>query len=175
MIDALLELRRELEELKRVVGNLIRTGTVEDADPQKGYRLNFGTDEDGQPVKSPWYPYPESGGPTKSWMPLGKGQVMTAINPAGDSRQGFLVRGGFCDQFPQPSQSLDENVFSFGDVRITVNKDSATLAVDEVKLVVSRDGVAMAKGKITHNKKNIGDTHTHGGVMAGSAQTGAPA
>jgi len=37
---------------------------------------------------------------------------MTAINPAGDSRQGFLVRGGFCDQFPQPSQSTDENVLT---------------------------------------------------------------
>jgi len=68
-----------------------------------------------------------------------------------------LVRGGVCDQFPQPSQSLDENVFTFGDVRITVVKDPVTVAVDQVKLIVSRAGVVIEEGKVTHNKKNIGD------------------
>jgi len=43
-----------------------------------------------------------------------------------------------------------------------------------VSFTISADGVAIEGGQVTHNGKNIGDTHTHGGVLTGSASTSVP-
>lgn len=43
-----------------------------------------------------------------------------------------------------------------------------------VSLTISAEGVAIEGGQVTHNGKNIGDTHTHGGVLTGSASTSVP-
>lgn len=43
-----------------------------------------------------------------------------------------------------------------------------------VSLTISAEGVAIEGGQVTHNGKNIGDTHTHGGVLTGAASTSVP-
>lgn len=141
----------ELAELRRQFSNMIRPGVVEELDPQKGYRLSWGQDEQGQKILSPWYPHPEAGGANKTWSPLTKGQVMTAINPGGDPRQGFLIQGGFTDQFKAPSQSLDETVREAhgGKMREVVTKDghrTLTLAGNETMTVTGTIVISAAGG-----------------------------
>lgn len=52
---------------------------------------------------------------------------------------------------------------------------SLTQTVGGTTLTQSGDGFAFTGGTITHNGKNIGDTHIHGGVEEGGGFTAAPA
>lgn len=138
LLDVVLGLKRELAEAKTMIRNMVRTGTVEERDAKKGYRVNWGNDDEGKPILSPWMPHPEAGGMDKSWNPLAKGEIVTSINPGGDPRQGFLVRGGFGGQFAQPSENLDESVRELqgGKVREVASKDgdlTVTLKSETIK------------------------------------------
>jgi hypothetical protein len=125
MIREFVSLRADVEQLKSMFGRGIKVGPVAVVDPERGFRIKLGEGEGGEPYLSPWYPHPESGGATKTWAPLSKGQIVGMINPGGDPRQGILLRGGFSDANPPPSQSLGENVFAFGGVTITVAEGGA--------------------------------------------------
>lgn len=141
LLEVVAELKVQLAETRTLMRNMVRTGTVEERDGSKGYRLNWGKDDQGKTILSPWYPHPESGGGVKTSIPLTKGQIVTAINPGGDSRQGFLVRGGFSDQNPAPSSNLDENVFTFKDVRVEI-------ADGKLKITVGGTEFEISSGKI---------------------------
>ncbi|GGF38242.1 hypothetical protein GCM10011321_31500 [Youhaiella tibetensis] len=123
MINHFIELKADIESLKTAFGAALRVGAVAAVDAKKGFRVKWGEDGDGRPFLSPWYPHPESGGATSTWMPLSEGQIVGIMNPGGDPRQGVLLRGGFSDVNPPPSQSLDENVIAFGSVRLTLHRD----------------------------------------------------
>ena len=123
MISEIIAQRADIEQLKSLFGRSLKVGPVEVVDAEKGFRIKLGQNEGGEPYLSPFYPHPESGGATSTWMPLSKGQIVGVINPGGDPRRGVLLRGGFSDENPPPSQSLDENMFSFGGVTVSVNKD----------------------------------------------------
>ena len=124
MISEIIAQRADIEQLKTLFGRALRVGPVAVVDPERGFRIKLGDGPDG-PFLSPYYPHPESGGATSTWAPLSEGQIVGVINPGGDPRQGVLLRGGFSDQNPPPSQSLDENILEFGGVRITIDKAGA--------------------------------------------------
>ena len=50
-----------------------------------------------------------------------------------------------------------------------------TIRVGGVSLEVGGSGVAIAGSKVTHDGKNIGATHIHGGVVSGGDLTDVPA
>ncbi|MEP3049419.1 MAG: baseplate assembly protein [Roseibium sp.] len=181
MIDLIAGQRLDLEMLKTQFGNSMRVGPIEVIDPEKGYRIKLG-DGEGGPVLSPWYPHPESGGQTSSWMPLSKGQVVGVLHPNGDARQGFMLRGGFTDQNTQPSQDLSANVLDGLGLRISMKDGLLTIEGDvriqgdieiEGDLKVTGN-VDFADGHVRHNNTNIGDDHVHGGVVRGGANTDGP-
>jgi len=163
LVTEIVGLKADLEMLKTAFGNGAKVGPVEEVDAAKGFRLKLGDGPDG-PFLSPWYPHPESGGATKTWAPLSKGQIVGVINPGGDPRQGVVFRAGFSDQNPAPSQDLAANVFSFGGVTITVADGKLTIEGD----------VQINGSSLRHNAKNVGDTHVHGEVLPGPADTGVP-
>lgn len=123
----LAQMRGDIEELKTAFGSALRVAPVAVVDPVKGFRVSWGEDPDGGAFLSPWYPHPESGGATSTWAPLSVGQVVGVINPDGDPRQGILLRGGFSGKNPAPSQNLDENLYRFGGVSISVLASGAVL------------------------------------------------
>lgn len=141
MISEIVAQRADIEHLKSLFGRSLRVGAVEVVDAEKGFRIKLGEGAGGEPFLSPWYPHPESGGATRTWAPLSKGQIVGIINPGGDPRQGVLLRGGFSDDNPPPSQSLDENVLEFGGVTLTISANGA-LTID-------------APGKVVVNSPNI--------------------
>lgn len=163
MIEAMLAMRADLEMLKSAFGNSLRVGPVAVVDAKKGFRISLASDEGGM-FLSPWYPHPESGGATRTWMPLSEGQIVGIINPSGDPRQGILLRAGFSGVNPPPSADLDANVFSFAGVTMTAKAGLLTI-----------DGNVQINGQsIRHNLKEIGDSHRHADVTPGSAETGLP-
>ncbi len=61
-----------------------------------------------------------------------------------------------------------------GDINIT-SAASVNVTVGGVTFRVSADGVEITGGRVTHNGKDIGDTHKHTGVTPGGGLTGVPA
>ncbi|WP_338606861.1 baseplate assembly protein [Pelagibacterium nitratireducens] len=108
----------DIERLKQAFGASLKVGPVAVVDPSRGYRIKLGEGANG-PFLSPWYPHPESGGENSSWVPLSVGQVVGMVNPNGDPRQGFLIRGGFSGQNPPIADDAEIVRFGFGPLTIT--------------------------------------------------------
>lgn len=168
MYELFLGMRTDIEMLKSAFGRSLRVGAVHEVDAQKGYRLKLGEGADG-PFLSPWYPHPESGGQTESWMPLSVGQIVGVINPGGDPRQGVLLRGGFGGNGP-PSTDLAANVLKAFGVEISIKDGKVTLKGD----LLVQGNVDFEGGHVRHNGTETGDTHKHGGITPGGAITDVP-
>ena len=191
LLQEFVKLRHELAEVRHNQANMLRVGTVEQVDGQKGYQVNFGED-DGKAIPSPWFPHPEQGGAYKTWRPMAKGQIVHVFCPNGDPRQGFILpKGGFSDENRQPSDKLDENVETFGDWKMTLTKDghvmswgdsnSVTFGKDGIverigdhTRTTTRSGTEFKNGRVAHEGRNIGKDHVHGQVKSGADKTGDP-
>ncbi len=131
LTEMLIEVRREIAELRREAANMIRTGTVAAVDPARGYRVDIGPDDQGQPKLTPWLPHPEAGGDLLSWAPLTVGQVVTLLGSPGDPRKAVLLRSGFTDQFQAPSQDIEENMLEYGRSKVIVRKENTLVNVGD--------------------------------------------
>lgn len=170
MIGEIVAQRLELEMLKTAFGNALKVGPVEVIDAKKGYRLRLGgTDED--PFLSPFYPHPETG---KTSVPLKKGQIVGVLQPAGDPRQGIIVRGGYSDGQPSPNDDMEANVFEDAGVRIGIAAGVLTITISGVTFRFSGSGFEQTGGEQIHDGKNVGSTHRHGGVISGGDVTDFP-
>lgn len=143
MISELVSMRTDIEQLKSSLGRSLKVGPVEVVDAVKGFRIKLGEDSEGKPFLSPWYPHPESGGATKTWAPLSKGQIVGMLNPGGDPKQGILVRGGFGGENTAPSTSLDENLFEFGGVKIALSADGVVMISAPSKVIVNAPAIEL--------------------------------
>ncbi|WP_336488292.1 baseplate assembly protein [Methylobacterium nigriterrae] len=191
LLREVIRLGQRLAEVEHKNTNMLRVGTIEQVDGKKGYQIKF-AEEDGKAVPSPWFPHPEQGGAYKTWRPLTKGQIVYAICPDGDPRQGFIMpKGGFSDQNPQPSERTDENVDTFGDWKMTLTKDGHVMSWGENNSITfgkdgvvekigdhvrrtTKDGTKFENGKVQHDDRNIGKDHVHSGVKSGGEKSGNP-
>lgn len=186
------ELAARIAELERRFSGVMRHGTVEEVDAGKQrVRLNFGKDVEGEPFLSPWVPYAQIAGALKVHTPPSKGQQFTALSPNGDWQQAVALPMTWSDHNQSPSSKGDENVLTYGNITATIKDDlcevvagaatlrvtsaAVTIRVGGVSLEVSGSGVAIAGGKVTHDGKNIGSSHIHGGVVSGGDLTDVPA
>ncbi|KTQ95010.1 hypothetical protein NS226_13850 [Aureimonas ureilytica] len=165
------ELRQLVEEMRSTVANLLRPGTISAVDPEKGYRLKLGQDGEGGDWLSPWLPHPETG---KTSVPLKVGQVVGLISPNGDMRQGFLLRGGYGGEHKSPSADMDANVFEDAGVRIEVADGGLVITAGKVSVKISGEGLTVTGGRVTHDGRNIGSGHIHGGIRRGGDRTDPP-
>lgn len=174
-IHELVELASRVAELERRFSGTMRHGTVEEVDPAKQIvRLNFGESDDGKPFLSPWIPYAQIAGALKVHTPPSKGQQFTLLSPTGDWQQAVAMPLTWSNQNPSPSQNGDENVLTFGNVRITVKDNLTEVKVGGVTMKISGEGVAITGGRVSHDDLNIGSTHKHRDVMPGAGLTGIP-
>lgn len=168
MISEILAQRADIEQLKTIFGRCLRVGPVAVVDPVKGFRIRWGNGAGGEPFLSPFYPHPESGGATSTWAPLSEGQIVGVINPEGDPRQGVLLRGGFSDSNPPPSQSLDENVLAFGGVKLTIAKDGSLTIDAGVAVTINAPRIDLG-GEGGKPVARIGDLVAGGRIVEGSS------
>lgn len=180
-----------IAEVERKQAGMMRHGTVAEVDPEAGtIRLKLGTSDAGGDFLSPSIPYSQMAGALKAHIPPSVGQQFTLIAPSGDWRQAVAVPMTWSNDNASPSSSGDENVLTYGDVKLLLDagtvraeiggmtfeltEDAATVSVGGVTFEVSGGGVAITGGSVTHNGTDIGDTHIHGGVMSGPATTSVP-
>jgi len=57
---------------------------------------------------------------------------------------------------------------------VTIEAESVTIVTGGVTVTISAAGVAIEGGQVTHNGKDIGDTHKHGQVVMGAGISGVP-
>ncbi len=189
------ELYEQISHLRGIVERTHRMGKVTDvdySDPKKPrFRMEHGVDEDGQPVKGPWQPHTQHAGDRAIHTPLTIGQTMLSIAPDGNFENAVAMPYGPSQNYQAPSTSKTDHVDKLGNVSTTLNKDShvrktagATVTQDGnghqivcggVTVAVTSSGVAVTGGKITHNGKDIGADHIHGGIQRGGANTDPPA
>jgi len=168
------ELMGRLAEIERRVSQMIRGGTVDEVDAANGLvRLKIGSGAGGD-LRSPWISYGQTGGALKAHVPPSVGQQMTLFSPSGGFDQAMALPMGFSEANPSPSGAGDQNVLTFGASTITLAGDGLTVSVGGVSLVISGEGVAITGGTVTHDGKNIGSDHVHGGVRSGESETSGP-
>lgn len=170
MHDVIVGMALDVAMLKTAFGNAIKAGPVAEVDKAKGYRIRLGG-SDEKPFLSPWYPHPETG---KTSVPLKVGQVVGIINPSGDPRKGFLLRGGYSADHASPNEDMAANVFSDAGVTVKVANGALTIAAGGVTVEISGAGLTVNGGEVRHNDKDIGESHRHGGVVHGGEITEVP-
>ena len=156
IVQALMELLREVSELKRQAAR-DQIGTVVVRDPVKGYRVQVGLDGD-RPKLTAWLPHPDRGGEFTTWRPLSIGQTVMVKTPHGDPRKAIIEPCGFNGQFVAPASSFDEVVIGdIGQSRITMKKDRIELRVGENTLVLTEDDLKLLVGRssVTLRDKDI--------------------
>ena len=184
--DAIGPILRDVHMLKNAFSRMVKEGSVEEIDAEKGYRIKLGEGDDG-PYLSGWVPHPETG---KTSVPLKKGQRVALLAPGGDIRQALLLRSGYSDEHSSPNSDMEANVFEDAGVKVTVASSSLVIVIGGMTATFSGDGLVMTAGgttfsltgagfaqtggQQTHNSINVGDTHKHKSVTAGPDETGEP-
>lgn len=194
LLDEVAKLRRDLDDHKVRTANMVRVGPVSERDHKKGFRVDHGAE--GEDDKSPWMRLAERSG-VESDLPR-KGEQIAVLAPYGDPLQGIGLPFGHTKENPNPAPDADtsvifnrdgctasvkdgkltwkakEMVYEVGKAKLTLKEGSAKLEVDGKSYNLDGDGHTLTGGKVSHDKKNIGATHVHGGVMAGAAKTRDP-
>ena len=150
-----------------------------------------GTDD--APFLSPWIQPPDWAGVSRYLPDIGE-QVMINSH-GGDLTIATLQALTHSDAKPNPAANADETVlFNKGKIRIAFDTAAGTITFvnDKTKTVwegakishtvdgntttFEKDTITFPDGtkRVQHGTRNIGKDHVHGGVMAGSANTGDP-
>lgn len=150
----------KVEELDRRLANIMRPGTITEVDHDKGLaKVNAGG------LKTTWLPWLEQAGSIRSWSPPSVGQQVHVLSPSGEPGQGWIMAAGYSDANPQPHDKGAEHKLQIG---------AASLLVSAGKIVLTADAIELHSSSLTHNGTNISDSHVHGGVERGSADTDGP-
>lgn len=170
MLESIL---RRLEELERRLANIAREGRVTQVDAKKGVKLSIDDPEGGAPVETPWIRPVDDDGVLKGWNPRRVGQWMKVISPNGEIGAASVAiphshneSGGGA-----PSQDLAEPMLKVGQSELRLANGVLTLR--GARLLIEAP-VEIRGASLTHNGTNVGDTHVHGDVMPGPADTGLP-
>mgnify|MGYP000265339375 CR=1 FL=1 len=167
-------MQRQISELQRRQANMFRSGKVVEVDPAT-QRVKVDLGDADNPLISPWIRWSDQGGAAKTWNPPTTGALMTVLSPMGDlDEKSLALPGGYTDSNPAPSADGDATVFTLGDLTLTVLGGSVTATLGGTTFVLSSAGIDVTGGLITHDGKNVGSSHTHGGIAPGPANTDQP-
>ena len=164
-IREIVELVARVTDLERRVAGVMRHGTVAEVDAgHQRMRLDFGPahGEQGR-FLSPWLPYAQFSGALRVHTPPTVGQQFTVMSPSGDFQQAVAVPLTHHAGNPSPSTAGDENVITYGNVRMT-------LADDLVRVDVGGSLLKMTAAEITLSTNGSSIVLNAGGVTINGAR-----
>lgn len=171
------DLRRRVSELERRIRSQSRTGVVEEVDAANGLARVRLLDGDA-PFVTGWIPWEEpAAGANKTHNPPSVGQQVKLYSESGDLYDASIQGSLNSDANGRPSGAGDEYVLlqvGQASIRATGGGSAIVFSVGGYSLTLSAAGAVNTGGALSHNGKNIGDTHTHGKVVAGPADTDVP-
>ncbi|MDR6954127.1 phage baseplate assembly protein gpV [Ancylobacter sp. 3268] len=176
LITQVQALSKQVARLQVRQNNMIRDGKVISVDLESGVAI-----VDAQGVKSKQSAWQAQAGDIVEWIPLSAGQRVVLMSPNGDMGRAFIIPGGYTNDVPQPDNTAGQKTTKVGNVTIKHNGSSleigvggATYRFTEGMLEISNAGLAASGGAMTHNGRNIGDTHRHIEVQGGDDISGPP-
>lgn len=186
IIDYIRHMQLRLAELERRDRNRSRIGTVTEVDPSKGLaRVDIGP-EQSMPMLTGWIPWQEqASGAAKTHWPPSVGQQVRVRSQNGDMTDAEIELSLPSDVNNRTSRKGDEYVIcDVGAARVFVDNGGSLvearvggsyIRIEEGLITIHADDVFISGGSLRHNEKNVGDTHVHGGVYPGPANTDVPA
>ncbi len=110
------------------------TGPVTHVDPKAGKaRIRVGG-SDEEPFLSPWVRYSQTMGALKVHAPPSIGQQMDLSSDSGDFETATLTPRTQSDENKSPSEKGDENVVTFGDLRVEARGNELVITVPKLKI-----------------------------------------
>lgn len=174
MSNPFLEFNARIAALENRMTQMMRPAPVHEVNAAEHWvRLKLGDGENG-PLLSPKIPYAQIAGGLKVHAPPTVGQNMMQFSPGGDTRQAIAVPMTWSDANASPSGSAEENVLTFGSVRIELKGGGLKVTVGGVSVDITGDGVTFTGGQIDHDGHLIDRTHVHTEVTPGGALSGPP-
>jgi len=176
----------DVTELDRRLANLIRLGSIAQADYAAGkVRVNVGG------LLTGWLPWlTDRAGTDRSWHAPEVGEQVLILSPSGELNQGVVLMGLFQAAHPQPVTSVDKHHTVYSDGAVVeydraAHHLKAVLPAGATVQLVADGGIAITgditlTGTLTASVDVIANgislhNHVHGGVQAGGSNTGAPA
>lgn len=186
-----------ITELERRLSGMVVIGKVSQVDHEKArYRVKSGE------LETDWIPFTSArAGGTRTYDSLDEDEQVIFAAPSGDMSQAVII-GALATQETQAADAgnvhrtvypdgtvveydheakaysmsvADGGAFTLvigGGASVTGSGDALTLKAGNIKL----EGNVEIEGEgLTHNGKNVGDTHKHGGVISGGSLTDVPA
>ena len=95
---------------------------------------------------SPWVPYAQFSGALRVHTPPTVGQQLTAMSPSGDFQQAVALPLTHHSGNPSPSKAGDENVVTYGNVRMTLADDLVRVDVGGTRLELSSAKITLSTG-----------------------------
>ena len=150
-IREIVELVARVTDLERRIAGVMRHGTVAVVDPgRQRMRLDFGPTHGGQGrFLSPWLPYAQFSGALRVHTPPTIGQQFTVMSPTGDFQQAVAVPLTHHAGNPIPSTAGDENVITYGNVRMTLADDLVRIVVGGSTLEITSEEIKVITPKFT--------------------------
>lgn len=171
------DLRRRLAALERRIGSQGRTGVVTAVDAANGLARVQLTEGDA-PMLTDWIPWVEpAAGANKTHNPPSVGQQVEIKSESGNLHDASIQGSLNSAANGRPSRADDEFVMlSVGDasIKATSGGSAIVITVGGYSLTLSAAGAVNTGGALSHNGKDIGDTHSHKGVRTGTSNTGTP-
>ncbi|MCI4588604.1 phage baseplate assembly protein V [Sphingobium sp. BYY-5] len=181
----------QTQDPEQLTGDVIRIGTIASVDHANATC----TVESGDLVTGelPWVA--QRAGGIRLWSPPSVGEQCVLLSPEGDIENGLVVLGFFSDACPAPSSDPDVTHLEFPDGATLIYNHAAhtlsatlpgggTATIDApggatINGDVTINGNVAVSGTVDATDDVIGGgkslkSHKHGGVQAGTAQTGAP-
>jgi phage baseplate assembly protein gpV len=168
--EQIADLYHKLAEMERRGRNRKRTGTIKEVDNSKGLARVLISKGGDKEYVSAWLPWKEvASGGIKSHIPPTAGEQVDVVSESGDLTDAVIDMSSPSDANPRPHDG-PEAVLVKGDTRIVIGDGTVAITAD-----VTITGLLTVVGdSVTHNGKNIGDTHKHTDVLAGGDLTGPP-
>lgn len=166
IVRELLSLRKSIDDLERRLSASHMTGKVVAVDGDR-VRLELQPEDSrtGKPFLSPWVQVQEAAGSSATHFPVAIGDPFRLFSPNGElGSQSIAIRNGYTDDAKNPAKN--------GELAIAYS--GCALRFEDGSAIIEADEIVFKSKSLKHNEKNIGDTHTHGGVERGRASTDEP-
>jgi len=148
-------------EIDRKLANLIRVGTVKEADYKKArVRIQIGK------ILTDWLPWVTSrAGQDRNWSAPSVGEQVVLLSPSGEMAQGVVVPAIYQQKHPAPSDKETDIAFVFQDgSKVLYDKEkhhftvsvvtdgTLTLKIGESSLEMSKDAIKLKAKRIDLNE-----------------------
>jgi phage baseplate assembly protein V len=181
----------EITDLKRRLSNGIIVGKISKVDAKKArYRVQYGE------LETDWIPDTQArAGDTVTFEARSVGEQVVIASPSGDLSQGVIIGSihtganqagdtatihrvkypdGTVVEYDHESKSYKMTVAQGGAFHLSIGGGASIVGTGTGLKISAPGGIELESESLTHNGKNIGDSHVHGGVMPGGSDTSTP-